>query len=200
MADLFREKSQDWDRMERRRLLASAIGNALKARIALGSDMAVMDFGAGTGLLCSQIAPEVKKITAVDISAAMLEKLSEKGGLGGRVEIINQDIIENPLTMKFDLVMSAMTLHHVEDTGRAIRILKENLKPGGWIALADLDQEDGTFHSGNPEGIFHNGFVRADLAAKMLQAGFLNITFDTACVIHREEQDFPVFLMTARAT
>jgi len=37
-----------------------------------------MDFGAGTGLITSQVAPLVKKIVAVDISETMLNKLFTK--------------------------------------------------------------------------------------------------------------------------
>jgi len=199
MADLFREKSQDWDKNERRRRLAAAIADCLMARVPLTADMEVMDFGAGTGLLCSPVAPKVKKIIAVDTSESMLEKLSAKDDLKGRVEIINQDIIEHPLAMKFDLIMSAMTLHHVEDTAGMLAVLKETLLPGGYIALADLDQEDGTFHPAEAQGIFHHGFDRQDLQAKMAGAGFSDISFDTAYVIHGENRDFPVFLVTAKA-
>lgn len=199
MADLFREKSQDWDKNERRRRLASSIADGLIAHIPLTADMEVMDFGAGTGLLCSGIAPKVKKIIAVDTSESMLEKLSAKDELKGRVEIVNQDIIKHPLARKFDLIMSAMTLHHVEDTAGMLAVLKQNLQPGGYIALADLDQEDGTFHPAEAEGIFHHGFNRQDLQAKMAEAGFSAINFSTAYVIHGENRDFPVFLVTAKA-
>lgn len=199
MADLFSEKSENWDKNERRLMLATAIGDSLKANIALTPDMEVMDFGAGTGLLCSQIAQSVKKITAVDTSGSMLEKLSEKDDLRGKVEIINQDIIAKPLTMKFDLVMSAMTMHHVEDTGHMIETLKKNLKPQGRVALADLDAEDGTFHAKEARGIFHHGFDRDNLKEKMENAGFVDISFTTAWTIQKEHRNFPVFLMTAKA-
>lgn len=200
MADLFKEKSKDWDKDERRQMLAAAIGDSLKAHIPLNPNMEVMDFGAGTGLLCSQIAPQVKKITAVDTSNSMLEKLSEKSDLKGKIETINQDIIENPLAMKFDLVMSAMTLHHIEDTEHMIKTLKANLKPEGRIAWADLDAEDGTFHPKEAEGIFHHGFDRDNLKAKMKKAGFTDISFATAYTIHREDRDFPIFMMTAKVS
>ena len=198
MADLFSEKSKDWDRNERRLKLAKAIGDSVKDNISLSSDMDVMDFGAGTGLLCAQIAPKVNKIIAVDTSVSMLEKLSEKDDLKGKVETLNQDIIENPLAMKFDLIMSAMTMHHVEDTGRMLEVLKANLKAGGQVALADLDAEDGTFHPKEAQGIFHHGFVRDNLKAKMEKAGFVDISFATAMTIPKEGRDFPVFMMTAK--
>lgn len=77
MTDLFKEKadtydSEDWDKK------LSAIGKMILSEIPFHDQMHVMDFGAGTGLFCSQVAPMVQKITAVDISEAMLEKLNAK--------------------------------------------------------------------------------------------------------------------------
>ena len=66
MADLFEEKAKDWDANERRSSLARAIGNTILDRVALNEQMTVMDFGAGTGLVSSTIAPRVKHILAVD--------------------------------------------------------------------------------------------------------------------------------------
>ena len=56
-----------------------------------------MDFGAGTGLITSQVEPLVKKIVVVDISEAMLNKLVSKPVLQGKVEIAYQDIIHKPI-------------------------------------------------------------------------------------------------------
>lgn len=75
-----------------------------------------MDFGAGTGLISRHIAPFVNKITAVDISKSMLEGLVKKPAVHGKVEACCQNIIANPLSIKFDLIVSAMAIHHVENT------------------------------------------------------------------------------------
>lgn len=56
MANLFKEKAQDWDANDRVRALSSAIGAAIQASMALDKTMSVLDFGAGTGLIPSQIA------------------------------------------------------------------------------------------------------------------------------------------------
>ncbi len=54
-----------------------------------------MDFGAGTGLICPQTAAHVEKITAVDISQALLEKLGAKPALQNKVEIAGYEPVPN---------------------------------------------------------------------------------------------------------
>ena len=78
MTDLFNEKAKDWDASEMRKALSSAIGSSILENVYLHDQMSVMDFGAGTGLISSQVAPMVKKIVAVDISEAMLNKLQTR--------------------------------------------------------------------------------------------------------------------------
>ena len=61
MADLFNEKSQDWDTREVVQTLSSAVGSAILKHVPLDEQMHVMDFGAGTGLISSQVVPFVEK-------------------------------------------------------------------------------------------------------------------------------------------
>ena len=198
MTDLFEAKAADWDANERRTRMAAAIGNKMLEHIELREDMKVMDFGAGTGLIAARIAPLVERLVAVDTSPAMLDRLAAKAELEGRVEIVCSDLLENPLDSHFDLIVSAMTLHHVEDTSRLLRRFNEQLKPRGMLALADLDQEDGSFHPQGTEGIYHFGFDRAELADKLQGEGFEQVEFFTAHVIERNDREYPVFLVTAR--
>ncbi|MFP3873107.1 MAG: class I SAM-dependent DNA methyltransferase [Thiohalophilus sp.] len=197
MADLFEEKAQDWDTNEMIMALSAGIGSAIVERVPLNHEMAVMDFGAGTGLISAHIAPHINRITAVDVSESMLEKLAAKPQLQGKVEVCCQDILEEPLDRDFDLIVSAMALHHVEDTEQLFRRFADTLKPGGRVALADLDREDGTFHPADVEGVFHHGFDRTELASLMQNQGFSDIQFTTAHVVNKEEGDYPIFLVTA---
>ena len=91
MTDLFNEKAKDWDANEMRTILSSAIRSAILEHVSLHDQMQVMNFGAGTGLITSQVAPLVKKIVALDISEVMLNKLVSKPELQGKVEIACQD-------------------------------------------------------------------------------------------------------------
>jgi 2-polyprenyl-3-methyl-5-hydroxy-6-metoxy-1,4-benzoquinol methylase len=197
MTDLFEEKAKDWDKRERIQKLSSAIGGCILQNVALNASMQVLDFGAGTGLIASQIAPRVAQITAVDISEAMLEKLQKKAELKGRVSTICQDITVTPLDVQFDLIVSAMAMHHVEDTTGMVTTFAQHLKPGGKIALADLDTEDGTFHAPGTEGIFHPGFDRTEFEKLLNLKGFKNIQFFNAHTVVSESGSYPIFLVTA---
>jgi len=197
MSDLFSEKAKDWDVNEMVLRLSSATSSAILENIELNDQMKVMDFGAGTGLITSQVVPFVDSITAVDVSQAMLEKLSEKLGSNSKVQTICQDITEQPLAQKFDVIMSAMAMHHVEDTNLLVQRFAEHMDSGAKIALADLDEEDGTFHPADIEGVFHDGFNRDNLKAVLEKNGFADIQFVTAHTVNKETKNYPIFLVTA---
>ena len=198
MADLFGEKAKDWDVNEMVTTLSSAIGSSILEHVSLHEQMSVLDFGAGTGLISSQIAPLVNRIAAIDTSEAMLDKLAAKPELQGKVDTICQDILEDPVDERFDLIMSAMAMHHLENTSALIQRFAENLNNTGIVALADLDKEDGSFHPADTQGVFHSGFERDDLRAILEKNGFKKIEFFTAHTVNREGKDYPVFLVTAR--
>ena len=198
MADLFKEKSKDWDAHERVTLLSQAVGSSIVEHVPLTDTMIVMDFGAGTGLISAHVAPRVKKIIAVDVSKSMLNNLSAKSELKEKVLIACQDILTTPINEKFDLIMSAMAMHHIDDTPKLIETFAHHLKPGALIALADLDRENGSFHPPGTEGVFHCGFDRNELQAILENAGFADVHFRTPHTVHKEEKSFPVFLVTAR--
>lgn len=197
MTDHFQDKAQGWEQRETIQALSKAIGETVLSHLKLTPDMQMMDFGAGTGLLSGHIAPHVKKITAIDISQSMLDQLSAKPELAGKVESICQDILAQPLARTFDVVVSAMALHHVADTPALLAAFAQHLNPGGQIALADLDVEDGSFHPPETEGVFHSGFDRTALQAWLSQAGFIDIQWKTAHEVHKEERLYPVFVVTA---
>jgi putative AdoMet-dependent methyltransferase len=198
--DHFAEKSRDWDIRPVPLQISAAVGPLLRDCLEWNDGMRIMDFGAGTGLLASHVAPLVAKVVAVDTSPSMLEALARKQELRDAVEPRCQDILVEPLGERFDAVVSAMALHHVQDTERLIGSFREHLKPGGQLALADLDSEDGSFHPPETEGVFHHGFDREDLRRKLEAAGFEAVRFQTAVEVAREDgRTYPVFLVTARA-
>jgi SAM-dependent methyltransferase len=197
VADLFEDKARDWDDRPVPAQISAGVCAAIERSVTLSEDATVLDFGAGTGLVCAKLAPRVGKVLAVDVSKAMLEQLAAKPGLEGRVEIFCQDILAQPLGRRADLIVSAMAMHHVADTRALVRALFDHLEPGGRVALADLDAEDGSFHPPDTEGVFHAGFDRAALGALMEEVGFEQPTFTTAVEVAKEGRTYPVFLVTA---
>ena len=198
MTDHFAEKSRDWDERPVPLQISQAVGRLLEG-LDWDPSMRVMDFGAGTGLIAASIAPHVSRIVAVDTSPSMLEALAAKESLQGKVDCRCQDILESPLEERFDAVVSAMALHHVEDTGALAARFAEHLKRGGLLALADLDREDGSFHEPGTEGVFHHGFDRVTLQSIFEAAVFENVQFVTALEVEKEGKGpFTVFFVSAR--
>jgi putative AdoMet-dependent methyltransferase len=197
MADLFEEKAKDWDMNEMVLALSSAISAAIKEQVELNDTMQVMDFGAGTGLVTAQVAEKVGKVTAVDVSQSMLDQLVAKTHLELKVDAVCQNILELPLDTRFDLIVSAMAMHHIEDTNALVRSFAEHLKPGARVALADLDAEDGTFHPADTQGVYHDGFDRSEFQSILENNGFKDIHFTTAHTVNKEGKTYPIFLVTA---
>jgi len=198
MTDHFAEKSRDWDERPVPVQISRAVGRLL-ATMDWDGSMRVMDFGAGTGLIAAAVAQHVARIVAVDTSPSMLEALAAKDELQGRVECRCQDILESPLEERFDAIVSAMALHHVEDTKALLARFAEHLQPGGLLALADLDREDGSFHEPGTEGVFHHGFDRIALQSTLEATGFADVRFVTALEVEKAGKGpFAVFFVSAR--
>lgn len=197
-ADLFADKAKGWDANPIPAQISAGVGAAIEREVELAPGETVMDFGAGTGLIAARVAPKVAQVLAVDVSRAMLDQLAAKPELAGKVEIHCQDILSAPLDRRVDRVVSAMAMHHVEDTAGLLRAFFEHLVPGGEIAVADLDAEDGSFHPPGIEGVYHAGFDREALSALVVGAGFSAPRFVTAVEVSKEDRSYPIFLMTAQ--
>lgn len=197
MQDNFKEKSEGWDSGSIRVQGALKIAEAIASEIELCSEMEILDFGVGTGLLGFEIAKSVKKVYGVDTSESMIEKLKEKNTPKLHIETYCQDIIKEPLDKSFDGIVSSMTLHHIEDLKAFFETIHKNIKEGGFIAIADLETEDGTFHSDNT-GVYHFGFDEVDLKEAAKGAGFVNVKFENINTISKPDKDYGIFLLTAR--
>ena len=196
--DYFENKSKSWDMNSKRVGNAKAISDLIVKNIILKKPMVVMDFGAGTGLLGYFISPFVQKIVAVDNSPSMLAEFQKKSEFfASQTEVIQKDLSIDTINRDFDVIISSMTIHHLEDITALFSKFYMMLKEGGSIAIADLDSEDGTFHSDN-DGVYHYGFDREILKNIAKSVGFVDILFETASTIDKPHCTFTVFLMTAK--
>lgn len=193
--DNFKDKAKDWDKNSNTN--TKTIGEAILEKITLHNEMELLDFGTGTGLLGFEIARHVRKVYGVDTSRSMLDELCAKNTTELSIEPLHKDIIASPLKRSFDGLISSMTLHHIEDLERFFSTIYTNIEEGGFIAIADLELEDGSFHSDN-KGVFHYGFDTANLCEIAKSCGFKNIECTQVNTIKKPEKEYGVFLLTAR--
>ncbi|PWR73886.1 class I SAM-dependent methyltransferase [Methanospirillum lacunae] len=185
--------------------LSNDVVQAICGLISLTSDMNVLDFGCGTGLLTLQIQPFVRSITGIDSSQGMLNvldaKISKLGITNVRTHLF--DIIRGVLPFgEFDLVVSSMTFHHIKDVSLLLKAMAGVIHSSGQIVIIDLDPDDGKFHDSN-EGVFHFGFERSIMKKLLEEAGYDSIREKTAASMQRvsptgETRGFSIFIMVGR--
>lgn len=197
MSEYFDNKAQDWDQKQDRSDRARQIAGLIAARVPLSGKDAGLDFGCGTGLLGFELAAQFKRFVFADTSKGMLAEVERKAGEAGLVNVGTLNLAEQQLSGAFDLIVSLMALHHIEDHGRAIAGLCAHLTEGGHICLADLDSEDGSFHA--DEIVPHNGFARSEIE-DLLQRNGVSVTHSQTGFVMRKriegrEREYPVFLI-----
>ncbi len=184
---------------------AQAVAAGIRRQVPWRAGMTALELGCGTGLLSFMLQHDLEQITLADSSSGMLAVLGEKIAAAGVASMrpFKVDLEMDSLPdERFDLVYSLMTFHHVQDTDRLLHSLFSLLKPGGYLCVADLDCEDGSFHGPGFTG--HNGFYRDNLAQRAVSAGFRDVVFETVfdmCKsVNGATKSYPVFLMVARVS
>jgi predicted TPR repeat methyltransferase len=191
-----------WDLEPGKVAEARRLADAITTRLALSGRERLLEYGAGTGLVSQALVPHVGAVTLADSSAGMRRVAKEKvaGGLlpaGTRVWGLDLESGTTP-DERFDLVVASLVLHHVHDVPRVLSGFRGLLAPGGHVAIADLDTEDGSFHAHLHDFDGHPGFDRRQLARWLEEAGFEDVEVRDFTTIDKDGTPFPVFLATAR--
>ena len=186
-----------WDRAE-------AIANEIKRLIPLKKQMTALEFGAGTGVTSFILRDSLKEITLMDNSLEMVKVMNNKIKVSGakNLKTLNFNLEKSDLKdKKFDFIFNQMVLHHIYDIDNIFRKFYNLLNPGGFLAIADLYAEDGSFHG---EGfIGHNGFEIEKLSARIKKQGFTDISHRKCYTINKKVSEtvtkpFDVFLIIAK--
>jgi SAM-dependent methyltransferase len=178
-----------------------AVARAIEEVLDLDPRMRALDVGGGTGRLSILLADRVGSAVVTDPSDGMVQvarQRIEEAGLGNRLTAVRADLTTDRLGGTYDVVWSSMALHHVQDLDGLLRSVAGLLVDGGWLAIADLDEDpDGAFHADVADFDGHHGFNRGRLTAQLARAGFANISFVDATAIPKGDREFGVFLCTA---
>ena len=200
----FDERAKDWDSDPKRVERAEAVADHIHRLVPLSRDMSALEYGCGTGLLSFALQPFLGQITLADTSEGMLDVLHEKIAQARVTNMhpVRLELASDPLPdERYDLTYSLMVLHHIHDVKNMLARFCDLLVPDGILLVADLDQEDGSFHTDGSIDV-HLGFDRDELRKMVEDTGFKDVAFTTAYKIRKqtgnEEKTFPVFLMVAR--
>ena len=201
----FDQKAQNWDKDPKRVERAKVF--ALKIISFLGNEKLgkALEFGSGTGLVSFQLKDYFKAITLADNSAGMIEVLTEKIK---KEKISNMrplliDIFTNRHELSgFNIIYTLLTLHHIQDINKTLKIFNSILIPGGYICIGDLITEDGSFHHKDPEFDGHKGFDPDDIKKQLIKNGFTIETETIFSVIEKEHnlvmKKYPLFLIIGK--
>ncbi|MCX6320444.1 MAG: class I SAM-dependent methyltransferase [Bacteroidia bacterium] len=196
-------KAAGWDQNPIIWERAEAIANEIKRLIPLNKQMTALEFGAGTGVTSFILKDSLKEITLMDNSSEMVKVMNNKINTSKvkNLKTLNFNLEKTELKdAKFDLIFNQMVLHHITDIKNIITKFYNLLNPGGFLAIADLYIEDGSFHGEGFTG--HKGFDPTELSSLLLKPGFENISHRQCFVINKkisdtETKQFGVFLLIA---
>lgn len=196
--DRFDAAAASWDAKPRRVQLAETVAEAICSTLPLGQDMTGLEYGCGTGLVTFELAKSLGCMYGLDRSAGMIDVLQEKKAAQGasNVRPLLGDWLECSLP-PLDLIVICMTLHHIDTHLELLGQCYERLRDGGFLAVADLEPEDGSFHQDHT-GIFHFGFEPERLCQDIQNRGFTQTAQKTIHQISRDGHDYPIFLLTAQ--
>ena len=152
MTNHFDQVAQTWDNNPIHWERTHAIAAEMLKLIALKKDMNAMEFGSGTGLLSFALKEQFAGITLMDSSIEMNNQAKVKIAATETTHFtpLHFDLEKNDFTLEtFDIIFTQMAMHHVKDVPAMINKFYGLLNPDGFIAIADLYTEDGSFHDSN---------------------------------------------------
>jgi tRNA (cmo5U34)-methyltransferase len=196
----FDDRAREWDKNNIHIERSVAIADGLDKMIPLNSSMKALEYGAGTGLLSFILKDRFEEITLMDNSREMIKVCEEKTRYykSNHIYPLLFDLEHNDFDGKFDIIYSQMVLHHVIDVEMILNKFYSLLNPGGYLAIADLYTEDGSFHGTEVHDV-HRGFNPDELAENLKAKGFNTFEYKTCFEIKRDaDKVFPVFLLITK--
>jgi len=201
----FDTKAKEWDNNPDKLKRAKAFAIEIIDYIKPDKTKNALEFGCGTGLLSFELKDAFNVITLADTSEGMINVLKEKikkQGIKNFKPFLGDVLQENIGITDIDVIYTLMTLHHINNLDKAFKSFHNILNNNGYLCIADLVEEDGSFHA--PELNFdgHKGFSKKVLSAKLADYGFKMEYYSIPHTIEKQQANsikkYPLFLMIAK--
>jgi 2-polyprenyl-3-methyl-5-hydroxy-6-metoxy-1,4-benzoquinol methylase len=138
-SEKFWDRSADYYDREEKKDELTYLKFIEKAKKYLKASDIVLDFGCGTGLVCNEIADDVKMIYAIDISSKMIN-IARGKATQRKIQNINYiytTIFDDRFVSdSYDVILVFNVLHLLDDSKEVIKRLNKLLKPDGYIVSA----------------------------------------------------------------
>ena len=164
--------------------------------------MKALEYGSGTALLSFALKDQFEEIVLMDNSQEMTAVTAEKIADQKIQNMIPLffDLEHQDYSGRFDIIYTQMVMHHVNNIDVMLSKFHRLLNPGGYLAIADLYAEDGTFHGEGFNG--HKGFDVEGLALKLKAIGYNDVEhkhcYDIVKIdVAGKVSEYPIFLLTA---
>ena len=127
-------------------LVQSAVTAALR-RVPIGSELRILEIGAGTGGTTSYVLPSLPidrtEYVFTDMSQAFLSKARRKFDKFGFVDYQLLDIEKSPQNQgyqshRYDLVIAANVVHATSDLRTTLKNVQQLLVPGGHLLMVEI--------------------------------------------------------------
>lgn len=197
----FKNAAKTWDTdktRSRNQIFADSVAQHLKG----AQELRVLDFGCGTGLLGEAMlnnpSLNISSLVGIDSVEEMIEEfilkfIDEPRARGFTFDIEHQNWRDELGT--FDVIVSAMAFHHLDEPQLALKQLRNYVNPAGKIFIIDLDKEDGSFHP-DPKamGVKHFGFSQDDRDRWLSVAEFSKVEHDVVFEMEKNHKTYPVLM------
>lgn len=201
----FDEQAATWDNDPKKIERAKVFAREISSFIQPNQKLSALEVGCATGLLSFELRDAFNHITLTDTSEGMINVLKEKiqsSGIKNFTPLLADLLEDGQKIAEHDVIYLSMTLHHILDLDAIFKVFGAIVPDNGYLCIADIVKEDGSFHAGM-EGIqVHHGFDREKLSEQLLQHHFKEVYYNECYETERKVGDttkkFPLFIMICK--
>ena len=151
---------------------------------------AVLDLGAGTGLLTALILKKYPNAISslVDVSEKMLQKAKERFEGHERIRFCIMDYAVSPLPDQFDLVVSALSIHHLSDPEKKhlFKRIYDALNSGGQFVHAELVRGTTNHTESAYQQMWNAHLKKTDISKEQLSLIFERMSYDKTTTLENQ--------------
>lgn len=192
LVDIFNDYSEDYDRNRRTFIpcFDQFYGSAISVLQFSTDSPKILDIGAGTGLLSSFVLSKYPKaeITLIDQAENMLELAKERFAGIPQIKYIKADYTEYCFSEKYDAIISALSIHHLEDEKKKKLYYDcfARINKNGIFVNAEQVQSPFPEIEDKMISMWHGYVKKSDISLEELEAYYVRTGFDKTTTLNKQ--------------